>query len=321
MLVPANRFEMLECLAALDAVAGDDLDGAPRGPGPLDVLCQHILLRACAGPFDADALYAEVGAAGPYRALPRADFDDCLDFCATGGYALRAYDRWQRLVQRDGRWQLRDPRRARAIRMNVGTIVAPRPQGAPQGRGGAPLGRDRGGLRRHPHPRRHLPLRRQTVRYECLREMTVEVTRRPSTPKVAVYGGTKFATSTHSRTVSSSSSPTWTPGSASPTTAGLAGAAGRGQALIPGEASSWWRPSRTQRHLLLGLPFEGRLAHKTLGLLLTLRMERHGGRPAGFRLQRLRARHVRPLRMDGPSPLLTPEDLGEGSRPGSATAP
>ncbi len=57
VLVPANRFEVLECRAALEAVRDHDLDGEPRGPGPLDVLCQHILLTACAGPFDADALY------------------------------------------------------------------------------------------------------------------------------------------------------------------------------------------------------------------------------------------------------------------------
>ena len=69
VLVPANRFEVLECRAALDAVRAHDLDGEPRGPGPLDVLCQHILLTACAGPFDADALFAEVRTAGPYRAL------------------------------------------------------------------------------------------------------------------------------------------------------------------------------------------------------------------------------------------------------------
>ena len=121
VLVPANRFEVLECRAALDAVRDHDLDGEPRGPGPLDVLCQHILLTACAGPFDADALFAEVRTAGPYRALARADFDDCLAYCATGGYALRAYDRWQRLVLK------RRP------------LAAPRPPPRP----------------RHPHERRH----------------------------------------------------------------------------------------------------------------------------------------------------------------------
>lgn len=109
LLVPANRFEVVECVAALDAVLAGDLDGDPRGPGPRDVLCQHILITACAGPFDADALYAEVTSAGAYASLSRAAFDACLDFCATGGYALRAYDRWQRLMCTDGKWHLRDP--------------------------------------------------------------------------------------------------------------------------------------------------------------------------------------------------------------------
>jgi ATP-dependent Lhr-like helicase len=111
LIVPANRFEVIECVAALAAVREHDLDGDPRGPGPLDVLCQHILIRATAGPFEADDLYAEVITTGAYADLARATFDRCLDFVATGGYALRAYDQWQRLLQRpDGLWQLRDPR-------------------------------------------------------------------------------------------------------------------------------------------------------------------------------------------------------------------
>ena len=32
--------------------------------------------------------------------------------------ALKAYDRWKRLLLRDGLWQLRDPRAAKRIRMN-----------------------------------------------------------------------------------------------------------------------------------------------------------------------------------------------------------
>src|SRR5690606_21504026 len=92
-------------------------------PGPLDVLCQHILISACSAPFSAEALFAEVVSAGPYAALARNDFDACFDFCATGGSALKAYDRWQRLMLRDGLWGLRDPRAARDIRMNIGTIT------------------------------------------------------------------------------------------------------------------------------------------------------------------------------------------------------
>ena len=100
LLVPANRFEVVECVAALEAVLEGELDGDPRGDGPRDVLCQHILITACAGPFDEEALYQEIKSAGAYTSLTRAQFDACLDFCATGGYALRAYDRWQRLIQR-----------------------------------------------------------------------------------------------------------------------------------------------------------------------------------------------------------------------------
>ena len=69
LLVPANRFEVVECQAALEAARDGELDGDPRGPGPRDVLCQHILTRACAGPFDADrAVSARCGRRGPMRA-------------------------------------------------------------------------------------------------------------------------------------------------------------------------------------------------------------------------------------------------------------
>ena len=57
LLVPANRWEVVECRAALDAVRAHDLDGTPRRQSPRDVLCQHILLMACSAPFDAGALF------------------------------------------------------------------------------------------------------------------------------------------------------------------------------------------------------------------------------------------------------------------------
>jgi len=72
LLVPANRFEVVECHAALAAARAHDLDGDPRLPGPLDVLCQHILIRACTGPFEAGALYAEIITCGAYAALAAA---------------------------------------------------------------------------------------------------------------------------------------------------------------------------------------------------------------------------------------------------------
>src|SRR6185436_4866648 len=82
LLVPANRFEVVECQAALDANYLGAQDTPPIRPGALDVLAQHILGMACSAPFDAGDLYAEVRAAYPYRELTRATFDRAVDFVA-----------------------------------------------------------------------------------------------------------------------------------------------------------------------------------------------------------------------------------------------
>ena len=124
VLVPANRFEVLECRAAIDAVADNAQDTPALRTGALDVLAQHILGRAVGAPFLADELYDEVRAAAPYAALARADFDAAVDFVASGGYALKAYERFAKIRQnKDGRWRITHPRVAQAYRMNVGTIV------------------------------------------------------------------------------------------------------------------------------------------------------------------------------------------------------
>ena len=69
ILVPANRFEVLECRAAVDAAREGAQDTAAARAGALDVLCQHILGMACAAPFEADDLFAEVRSAEPYAKL------------------------------------------------------------------------------------------------------------------------------------------------------------------------------------------------------------------------------------------------------------
>ena len=51
ILVPSNRFEVLECRAAVDAAYAGEQDTAVARSGALDVLCQHILGMACAEPF------------------------------------------------------------------------------------------------------------------------------------------------------------------------------------------------------------------------------------------------------------------------------
>ena len=77
--------------------------------GALDILAQHVMGCACSEPFDALALYEEIRTSGPYRALAWEDFEQVVDFVSTGGYALRAYDRFRRIVKgQDGLWRARN---------------------------------------------------------------------------------------------------------------------------------------------------------------------------------------------------------------------
>ncbi len=285
LLVPANRFEVVECIAALEAVKAHDLDGEPRGPGPLDVLCQHILITACSGPFDADALFEEMHGAGPFSALTRKRFDACLDFCATGGYALKAYDQWKRLIQRpDGLWQLRDPRSAQRIRQNIGTIQDTDTLKVRwRGRGGAALGEVEEGFAASLTPGDTFLIGGQIVRYDRLREMIVEVTRDAAKkPKIATFNGTKFATSTQlsGRILRLFHASDWS--------------------SLPGHTADWLRlqqhysqlpqPGRLLietfphdgRENMVVYGFAGRNAQQTLGLLLSKRMEEMGLAPMGF---------------------------------------
>ncbi len=285
LILPANRFEVVECRAALDAVRDHTLDGEPRGPGPRDVLCQHILLTAAAGPFDADILFAEVARAGPYAALTRPEFDACLDFCATGGYALRAYDRWQRLLFRNDKWQLRDPRTAAVIRQNLGTIIDTETLKVRLRNrlGGTPLGEVEEGFASTLTPGDTFLIGGQVVRYEGLKEMTVEVTRQPGRdPKVATFNGTKFATSTllTERILTKFQQDSW-PDLPAHTASWLA---------LQREVSRLPQPDRLlvesfphdgREHLCI-YGFAGRNAMQTLALLVTKRMEEQGLAPLGF---------------------------------------
>ncbi|MEX3016486.1 ligase-associated DNA damage response DEXH box helicase [Gymnodinialimonas hymeniacidonis] len=285
LIVPANRFEVIECVAALQAVRDHTLDGDIDHTGPLDVLCQHILIRACAGPFTADELYAEVRTAGAYADLPRETFDRCLDFAATGGYALRAYDQWQRLIELDGIYRLRDPRATARIRMNIGTIVdadkmAVRLQ---KTRGGRPLGEVEEYFASMLRKGDTFLIGGEIVRYEGMREMTVEVTRTPyQKPKIATFMGTKFATSTQlsDRILAMFRQEDWPE--------------------LPNHTRDWLKlqrdvsqlPQRDRllvetfphdgREHLVAYGFAGRNAQQTLGLLLTQRMEEQGLNPMGF---------------------------------------
>ncbi|MBT8460136.1 MAG: ligase-associated DNA damage response DEXH box helicase [Boseongicola sp.] len=285
LVVPANRFEVVECVAALGAVRESDLDGEPRGRAPRDVLCQHILIRACRGPFDAETLFRTFTSTGAFSDLSRDAFDKCLDMVATGGYALRAYDRWQRLQQQsDGRWQLRDPRAAQQIRMNLGTIQdTDTLKVRLKGRAGRPLGEIEEGFAATLTPGDTFLIGGRVVRYEGLRELTVEVTRRANKPpKIATFMGTKFATSTQlsERILKTFRQDSWPE--------------------LPKHTADWLALQKSvsklpaaDRLLIESFPhdgrhhtcvygFAGRNAMQTLGLLVTERMEAAGLDPLGF---------------------------------------
>ncbi len=286
LLVPANRFEVVECVAALDAVLAHDLDGDPPGPGPRDVLCQHILITAAAGPFDADALFSEITTAGRYATLTRDEFDACLDFCATGGYALRAYDQWQRLKKRpDGTWQLRDPRAAQRIRMNVGTIqdTDTLKVRLKNRYGGKPLGEIEEGFAATLTPGDTFLIGGQIVQYEGLNQMTVEVTRRSDQkPKIATFMGTKFATSTQlsARIIDMFQQESW-PDLPKHTADWLALQREVSRLPEPGLLLIESFPHDGRSNTVI-YGFAGRNAQQTLGLLLTKRMEEMGLDPLGF---------------------------------------
>jgi len=314
-IVPTNRFEVLECVAALQAVAQGKLDGDPRPAGGLDVLCQHILLMACAGPFCSDTLFQEITRAGPYAHVTRAEFDACVEFCATGGYALRAYDRWQRLVLRGGLWQLRDPRAARDIRMNIGTITAPETlKVRRKGRGGMPLGEVDEGFAASLTPGDTFLIGGQTVRYDTLRDMVVEVTPQPARqPKIAVFGGFKMSTSTllSDRVLALIGDPAQWGALPTATAQWLRLQAEISQLPQPGTLTCETY-SRGGRAYFCLYGFAGYNAHQTLGLLLTRRMEAAGLGPLGFVATDYAVLIWSLDAVTDPAPLLDPNGLRDG---------
>ena len=212
LLVPANRFEVVECQAALEAAEEGAQDTPPSRPGALDVLAQHVLGTACAAPFDPDQLYREVTSAAPYQGLLRQGFDQVLQFVATGGYALANYERYAKLKKTpEGRYRVAHPRIAQQYRLNVGTIVE-----APMVRvrlarlkggalkpssmlaGGRVLGEVEEYFIEQLTPGDTFVFAGEVLRFEGLRETDAIVTRAHATePKVPAYEGGKFPLSTY----------------------------------------------------------------------------------------------------------------------------
>ena len=291
LLVPSNRLEVLECFAAKHAVEAGALDGEPLRQGALDVLCQHIMGMACAEPFDPDALYCEVTSCSLYTELSRSLFDDALAFVATGGYALKTYDRYKRIVKtRDGKYKVRTPQIAQQYRLNVGTIVEAATLNVRLATKRGPMrpGRRLGTVEEwqieHMAIGDTFLFAGEILRLEGVDGVDALVSRAGDEhPKVPSWNGGKFPLSTHlaERVRGMIADPySWRD--------------------LPAPVADWLKiqqrvsnlPEPDQllvetfpnsgRYFLVCYPFDGQLAHQTLGTLITRRLERLGKQPFGF---------------------------------------
>ncbi|KDA03970.1 ligase-associated DNA damage response DEXH box helicase, partial [Hyphomonas oceanitis] len=312
VLVPTNRFEVLECRAAEAAVEAGEIDGEGLRQGSLDVLAQHVMGRACGDGFDLAPLYDEIIRAAPYAWLDWETFERIVDFVASGGYALKTYDRFHRIVRRpDGRWVARTRQDAQQHRMNVGAIVEAvqlsvrlasfvgkgegplRPAGtSPAGEGGSGrtvrAGHKLGEVEEY-FISTLVPGDTFLFGGEVLRLIGVEgldalvVRAVGEKPAIPSYNGGKFPLTTFlaERVRQMIHDPAqWD--------------------ALPGPVREWFEVQvrrssipppdhllvetfpRGERHYMVCYPFEGRLAHQTLGMLLTRRLERMGAKPLGF---------------------------------------
>lgn len=294
ILVPANRFEVMECKAALDANYIGAQDTPPLLEGAIDVLAQHLLGMACAKPFYEHELYEEVISAAPYSNLSQEQFSRIVEFVASGGYALKTYERYARIRKtKDGTWRISNPQIAQQYRLNIGTIIeAPvlnvrltkRKANGSIGRGGPKLGTIEEYFLEMLAPGDTFLFSGQVLRFEGIRENECLASKTfDESPKIPAYAGGKFPLSTYlaeqvrKMLIDPQS---W--------------------ATLPNQVREWLElqkrvsrmPSHNEllletfpqnkKHYMIIYPFEGRLAHQTLGMLLTRRLERMHARPLGF---------------------------------------
>ncbi|OYX55746.1 MAG: DNA ligase-associated DEXH box helicase [Brevundimonas subvibrioides] len=295
LMVPASRFELLECQAAKEAVAENAFDWEPHHIGTLDTLAQHIMGVACSEPFDLGALHAEVTSCSPYRGLSYEAFEEVVDLVATGGYALRTYDRFARIVRTpEGRWTVRNAMIAQRHRMNVGAIVAAgtlnvkvasrRGGASKQLIGGRKVGEAEEWYFEQLTPGDTFVFAGQVWAFQGINGMDALVTHATDRdPKIPSWGGSQFPLGTS--------------------------LAARVRAMVqdrdhwrvlPVDVQEWLELQaarsmipdadsllietfpRGSRHFMVAYPFEGRLAHSTLCMLLTRRLDRLGVGPLGF---------------------------------------
>ena len=284
VVVPGNRFEYLESLAARDAVEAGELDHDVFRPGGLDVLAQHIMACGSAASFTADALFAEIRSSAPYAGLPRAEFERTLGFVESGGYSLRAYERYKRLTRGvDGLYRVTHPRMAVQHRLNAGTIVEAAALNVKLGRRGRSFGKVEEWFASQLRLGDSFMFAGQVLEVTGFEgpDMFVKLSR--GDPRVPTYVGGRMPLSTNLAT----------------RVRGLFNAPERWSEMPP-DVHEWLKYQqlrsklpgmddllvetfeREGRHFMVAYGFEGRNAHQTLGMLMTQRMEAAGLQPLGF---------------------------------------
>jgi len=310
MLVPGNRFEFLEAMAARDAVNEGQRDGEDFRPGGLDVLAQHVMAIACAGPFHEAALLAEIRSSLAYAWIDERGWERVLNFVATGGYALRAYDRFQRIVRlKDGTWRLTHPQQAARHRLNAGIIVDSEMLEV-RFRNGRSLGKVEESFGAGLCPGDTFRFAGMDLEVEGVRDLELIVRGAKKAGQIPSYNGARLPLTTHLSTR---------------VQAMLADRAGWGR--FPDDVREWlevqdWRsrlPAPGEllvesfphggRAYTVYYTFEGWNANQSLGMLITRRMEEAGLGPLGFVANdyALGVWGLRPVR--DPAPLLSPDIL------------
>jgi ATP-dependent Lhr-like helicase len=283
MLVPGNRFEFLEAMAARDAVNEGQRDGEDFRPGGLDVLAQHVMSIACAGPFGEAELLTEVRSSLAYAWVDEAVWQRVLSFIATGGYSLRAYDRFQRIVRlKDGTWRLTHPQQAARHRLNAGIIVDSEMLEV-RFRNGRSLGKVEESFGAGLKPGDTFRFAGMDLELESVRDLELIVRGAKKAGQIPSYNGARLPLTTHLSTR---------------VQAMLADRAGWGR--FPDDVREWlevqdWRsrlPAPGElliesfphggRAYTVYYTFEGWNANQSLGMLITRRMEEAGLGPLGF---------------------------------------
>ncbi len=283
IIVPGNRFEYLEARAALDAIEEGELDRDLFRTGALDVLAQHVMACACAAPFEEAEMLREVQDALPYSALTPELFAHVLDYIATGGYALKAYDRFRRLTKgEDGLWRVSHPRFVEQHRLNAGIIVEA-DMLTVRFRNGRSLGKVEEGFAASMRPGDTFFFAGLSLEVERMdtEDLIVHATKKPA--RIPTYGGARMPISTNlaDRVRHYLAEPSQWPRFPGDVREWLEMQGRRSVLPDPGQLLIETFP-REGRNYMVVYSFDGWNANQSLGMLITRRMETAGLKPIGF---------------------------------------